>query len=160
MTRKNTTLALKPVALAAAFATGFAAMSAHANPATYQGLERALSAVEAKGFAHLEEIDIGMRGGIEIEAIDASNVEHKFKFDANGDLKSERAGDVDNDTDDRFELGAARRVIAWLQQEGYTDIDDISADDGMIEVEARNSAGKKVELTLDPVTLRVVKQEG
>lgn len=52
------------------------------------------------------------------------------------------------------------KVEAMLRQEGFTKWSEIELDDGMIEVDdAIDSAGKKVDLKLDPNTLAIVKRK-
>ena len=52
------------------------------------------------------------------------------------------------------------KVEAMLRQEGFTQWKEIELDDGMIEVDdAIDSAGKKVDLKLDPNTLAIVKRK-
>lgn len=52
------------------------------------------------------------------------------------------------------------KVEAMLKQEGFTKWSEIELDDGMIEVDdAYDAAGKKVDLTLDPKTLAIVKRK-
>lgn len=55
-------------------------------------------------------------------------------------------------------LGAAE-IRAALTAAGYTDIRDLEFDDGFWEAEARNSAGRRVELRVDPRTGAVVHEE-
>ncbi|WP_342162632.1 PepSY domain-containing protein [Methylobacterium sp. SD21] len=52
------------------------------------------------------------------------------------------------------------KVEAMLRQEGFTKWSEIELDDGLIEVDdAIDSAGKKVDLKLDPNTLAIVKRK-
>lgn len=47
-------------------------------------------------------------------------------------------------------------VKAALSSQGYTDIDDVDFDDGMWHAEAKNPAGKKVDVQVDPDSGKVV----
>jgi hypothetical protein len=53
----------------------------------------------------------------------------------------------------------AKDIIAKLESAGYTQIHDVEKDDGIWEVEATNSAGKRVELDVDPVSGNVVRED-
>jgi|ADGO01.1.fsa_nt_gi hypothetical protein len=52
-----------------------------------------------------------------------------------------------------------KEIIAKLESAGYTKIRDIERDDGLWEVEATNSAGRRVELHIDPVSGKVLYEE-
>ena len=47
-------------------------------------------------------------------------------------------------------------VKAALATQGYTDVDDVDFDDGMWHAEAKNRAGKKVKVQIDPDSGKVV----
>jgi len=47
-------------------------------------------------------------------------------------------------------------VKAALATQGYTDVDDVDFDDGMWHAEAKNRAGKKVKVQVDPDSGKVV----
>ncbi|QHS11142.1 PepSY domain-containing protein [Sinimarinibacterium sp. NLF-5-8] len=143
-------------ALLASLMLGAVAVPAQANPATYAAINTALKAVEAQGYQQIDEIDVGARGNIKIDAIGSDNVEHKFIFDANGALQNQRSGGIERDLSDRMDLTTARKVLDWLAQQGYTEVDDVSADDGLIEIDARNAHGEKTEFKLDPQDMRIV----
>lgn len=124
-----------------------------------QRLRTALSAVEQRGVTHVEEIEIDRRGRVEIEGVDAQGVEHQVRFDHDGSLLRERSGERE-DLDDSIDLASARRVIDWLQQHNHRDIEQIAADDGLVEIELLDANGREVEITLEPGSLRVVSLEG
>lgn len=127
--------------------------------AEYQRLLTALSAVEQRGVTHVEEIEVDRRGRVEIEGIDAQGVEYQARFDHEGSLLRERSGERE-DRDDSIDLASARRVIDWLQQQGHRQIEQIAADDGLVEVELRDTNGREIEITLEPDSLRLVSLEG
>jgi Peptidase propeptide and YPEB domain. len=52
-----------------------------------------------------------------------------------------------------------KQIIAKLESAGYTNIHDVEKDDGVWEVDAKNSAGQRVELIVDPVTGEVLHEE-
>lgn len=52
-----------------------------------------------------------------------------------------------------------RDVRAALSADGYTDVHDVDYDDGIWQAKARNNAGKKVELEIDPSTGKVIGTE-
>lgn len=153
-----------PQKFAALFALALVApLSAAQEPAPaaaseYQTLNRILDEIERKGYTRIEEIDRELFGRFEVEAVDARSLEHKLVFDSEGKLTGERAKGG-TDADDAFELATARRVVAMLQQRGYRDIEQMSSDDGFIEVEARDAGGGRVDVTLDPATLQVLATE-
>ena len=47
-------------------------------------------------------------------------------------------------------------VKASLSSQGYTDVHDVDMDDGVWHAKARNPAGKKVEVQVDPDSGRVI----
>lgn len=47
-------------------------------------------------------------------------------------------------------------VRASLSTQGYTDVHDVDFDDGIWKAKARNAAGKKVKLRLDPASGKVI----
>ncbi|WP_440225517.1 PepSY domain-containing protein [Dokdonella sp. MW10] len=53
----------------------------------------------------------------------------------------------------------ADQIRAALTAAGYTQIRDLEFDDGFWEADARNRAGQRVELTIDPYTGAVVREE-
>lgn len=53
----------------------------------------------------------------------------------------------------------AKQVIAKLESAGYSAIEDIEKDDGVWEVEAINPAGQRVELDVDPISGKVLREE-
>jgi hypothetical protein len=127
--------------------------------AEYQSMLSALSAVEQRGVTHVEEIEVDRRGRIAVEGVDSQGIEFQARFDRDGTLLHERGGDHEG-FDDSIDLAAARRVIGWLQQQGHRDIEQIAADDGLVEVELRDANGREVEIALEPESLRVVSLEG
>jgi len=57
----------------------------------------------------------------------------------------------------RTEL-TAKEVIAKLEEAGYRSITDIEKDDGVWEVDAVNAAGERVEVDVDPVTGKILRE--
>jgi uncharacterized membrane protein YkoI len=53
----------------------------------------------------------------------------------------------------------AKQIIAKLESAGYTSISDVEKDDGVWEVDAVNSAGKRVEVDVDPVSGNVLREQ-
>ena len=47
-------------------------------------------------------------------------------------------------------------VRASLSTQGYTDVHDVDFDDGIWKAKARNAAGNKVKLRLDPASGKVI----
>jgi uncharacterized membrane protein YkoI len=52
----------------------------------------------------------------------------------------------------------AKQIIAKLESAGYSSISDVEKDDGVWEVDAVNSAGKRVEVDVDPVSGDVLQE--
>jgi hypothetical protein len=52
----------------------------------------------------------------------------------------------------------AKGIIAKLESAGYSSISDIEQDDGVWEADAVNSADKRVEVDVDPVSGTVLRE--
>jgi hypothetical protein len=65
-----------------------------------------------------------------------------------------RAEDDRRVTDDEF-----AKVKSALESRGYTDIRDVEVDDGQYEVDARNKAGRNVDLEVDMKSLEVLYED-
>lgn len=53
---------------------------------------------------------------------------------------------------------SAKQIIEKLESAGYTQIHDVEKDDGVWEVDAVNSAGERVELDVDPVSGKIIRE--
>lgn len=52
----------------------------------------------------------------------------------------------------------ASQIISLLENAGYTQITDVEKDDGVWEVDAISPKGERVELDLDPVTGKILRE--
>jgi ABC-type sugar transport system substrate-binding protein len=50
------------------------------------------------------------------------------------------------------------QIVQKLESMGYTAIEEIEKDDGVWEVEATNASGTRVELDVDPVDGRILRE--
>lgn len=123
--------------------------------AEYQRLNQILDEIESRGYTRIGEFDRELFGRIEVEAVDSASLEHKLVFDGEGKLIRTRA-QGGTDAADALDVAAVRRVLVLLQAQGYHDIEQISADDGFIEVEASNAEGQAHDLTLDMAAQKVL----
>jgi hypothetical protein len=52
----------------------------------------------------------------------------------------------------------ANRIITLLENAGYTQITDVEKDDGVWEVDAVSPKGERVEIDLDPVSGKIIRE--
>lgn len=127
--------------------------------ASPQSLRGALNSLAQYDVTHIEEMEINRRGDIDVEGFDSNGAERKLRFDKQGNVLRDRRGDGDDDHEDSIDITTAQHVVDWLEQHGHRDVEQISADDGLIEIEMRDEQGHEIELSLDPATLEVVEME-
>lgn len=144
------------VMAAALITAGILPTTSQASP---QALRDTLNTLNQYDVTHIEELEINRRGHIEIEGFDSNGAERKLSFDRQGSVLRDHRGDADEDREESIDIATAQRVVNWLEQQGHRDIDQISADDGLIEIEMRDENGREVEMALDPATLEVVEME-
>lgn len=139
--------------------TTAAAVPAHAATPEYQALGQLIDTLDRAGYRQVEEIERKRSGRFEVEAVDASSIEHRLQVaDAVRVVHSRADGRRDAD-DDVVDLDTLRRLVAWLEASGYRDIEEIAADDGLIEVEARNAQGQRQSLLVDGSGPRLIAAE-
>lgn len=52
----------------------------------------------------------------------------------------------------------ANQIITLLENAGYTQITDVEKDDGVWEVDAVSPKGERVEIDLDPVSGKIIRE--
>jgi hypothetical protein len=52
----------------------------------------------------------------------------------------------------------ASQIISLLENAGYTQITDVEKDDGVWEVDAVSPKGERVEIDLDPVSGKIIRE--
>lgn len=125
-----------------------------------QRWNRALDTLATNGMQHIEEIELTLTGRFDVEAANAERVEHDLKLSKDGTqvLASRSDGDIE-DVTEHLSLDQVRAALGWLRSGGYRNLSEISADDGLLEIQADNAEGRKVELTLKPGTHELIEME-
>ncbi len=125
----------------------------------YRAWSGVVDALERAGYRAVESIELEPFGRFDIEAIDGQGAEHELRLDRDGRVLSSLPDGTFEEQDETLELSAVRGALGWLREQGYHDLEEISADDGAIEIEARGPDGRLRELLLDPATLRLLRTD-
>lgn len=129
---------------AALAAAGFAFHASAQEPGAWRA---AVTSIQGAGYTAIEELETTSFGGFEAEVFDAQEQSFELQIDSNGAIANRRM-EARSSAEERIELAGATRLIDWLEKQGYRELHSISADDGGIEVEAEDAAGKHMELDI------------
>lgn len=130
--------------------------------ASLESLRRLTTTLSTAGHPPVRELDRDWLGW-KVEVCDASGHERVLRVSSDG--RTVRNGPYRDDDDDRACEAAALApaTLATLAErlvaDGLREIEEIELDDGIIEVEARDAQGRKVERRYAADTLAVLANE-
>lgn len=110
--------------------------------------QAALASLQAAGYRSVEELETTADGGFEAEVFDGQQKAFEVLLDAGGLIRSQRL-EAQASAEERIELDVVKRLLPWLQAQGYRQTSSIAADDGHIEVETEDAQGNSVELDVE-----------
>jgi hypothetical protein len=139
---------LQRAAVCAWLAATLGASAQAAAPAAPWGA--ALASLEQAGFTAIEELELTADGGFEAEVFDRQQQEFEVLLDAAGAVRSQRL-EAHDSAEERVGLPIVKRLLDWMEREGYRATSSISADDGHLEIETEDGAGNSVDLDVEAV---------
>lgn len=146
-----------PAALSLALMAPLSAAASAVNE--YQTWSRVAKALSDAGYTAVEEIDSKLFGRFEVEAIHGDGQEYQLTISSDARITGKQARGPAHASRDLLAVQAVPRVLSWLEERRYSDLDQIGGDDGLVEIEARSADGKRQEIQLSPETLQIVTTE-
>ena len=128
-----------------------------APDAEFSCWNQALETLAKNGFSRVEDVELDLFGRFRVDAPDADRIDHELKLSGDGTrvLDRKRDGSIDEPAD-ILPIEALRSALHWLRSRGYHDLEQLSVDDGLIEIDARDASRRRVELTLNPQDMQIV----